>query len=255
MNQFWLIYCHKNKINNKCYIGLTHHTKNPNKRWRNGSAYLSDHHKIFAGAILKYGWDNFEHIILEDNIPTLEEANLREKYWIEQYRTYVGFEDSCGYNATLGGDGVSGQIISEYQKECIRSAHLGKKASEETKQKMSKTRKGKPQHMTQKKIDQINSMHKSWKGRHQSEEVKQRIREAGLGRKHSNESKQKMSERKKKQILCVELNRIFLGYDSVIKFTGEKYHKIHDSIYDTTGTKTAGGYHWKYITKEQINAI
>ena len=49
----------------------------------------------------KYGVENFSvELVEETNIP--EE---REKYWINYYRSYIGFSDCNGYNATLGGDG------------------------------------------------------------------------------------------------------------------------------------------------------
>ena len=75
----YLIYCHVNKINGKRYVGYTSYTHNPNRRWRDGLGYLNGHHKIFASAILKYGWDNFEHIILENNIITAKEAKIKSK--------------------------------------------------------------------------------------------------------------------------------------------------------------------------------
>ena len=34
------------------------------------------------------------------------EIDIREQYWIEYYKSYIGFSDSNGYNATLGGDGT-----------------------------------------------------------------------------------------------------------------------------------------------------
>lgn len=46
----FLIYCHKNKINNKRYIGFTSYVNNPNRRWRDGLGYLNSHHKVFAAA-------------------------------------------------------------------------------------------------------------------------------------------------------------------------------------------------------------
>ncbi len=151
----FLIYCHKNKINNKRYIGFTSYVNNPNRRWRDGLGYLNSHHKVFAAAIEKYGWENFEHEILETNIPTRKEANVREKYWISQYHTYVGDPECWGYNATRGGDGSGGRIVSDEEKEYRRQLKLGTKASEETKRKMSVTRKGKPQHLTEKKLAQL----------------------------------------------------------------------------------------------------
>ena len=153
----YLIYCHENKFNGKRYIGYTSYVKNPNNRWLNGSGYSSKHNRIFAAAIAKYGWCNFDHIILENNIETIELAWEREKYWIAHYHSYVGDPECCGYNAVVGGYGSRGRIMSEEEREYRRQLKLGTKASEETRRKMSATRKGKPQNMTPKKIAQCKS--------------------------------------------------------------------------------------------------
>lgn len=58
------IYIHLNKINDKKYIGIT--CKKPEIRWANGLGYKK---QPFWNAITKYGWDNFEHIIIKDNLP------------------------------------------------------------------------------------------------------------------------------------------------------------------------------------------
>ena len=85
---------HTNKINGKCYIGLT---KNIKRRWvGKGQAYSEC--AVFFKALKKYGWDNFEHIILEKDIPTLELANEREQYWIKYYNS-----KNNGYNLSDGG--------------------------------------------------------------------------------------------------------------------------------------------------------
>ena len=92
----WLIYKHTNKINGKVYIGQTR--QNPKYRWgQYGQKYNEDNIKLYR-AIQKYGWDNFDHEIIEDNIFTQEEADLREQYWINFYDSYYN-----GYNATKGG--------------------------------------------------------------------------------------------------------------------------------------------------------
>ena len=62
------IYCHTNKINGKKYIGQTHDYQ---KRCQ-PSNYKGC--TKFYYAILKYGWENFSHEILEQNL-TLKEAN------------------------------------------------------------------------------------------------------------------------------------------------------------------------------------
>ena len=70
----YTVYMHKNKINGKVYIGITY--QNVKYRWRkNGEGYKK---QKFYNAIKKYGWDNFEHIILFENL-TFEEACLKEQ--------------------------------------------------------------------------------------------------------------------------------------------------------------------------------
>lgn len=108
----WLIYKHTNKINGKCYIGQTKQTASI--RWANGLGYKS-RSCIFWNAIKKYGWNNFEHQILEDNINTQEDANDREIFWIKHFNSYVNFENSNGYNMTLGGNNGEHLGYSVYQ--------------------------------------------------------------------------------------------------------------------------------------------
>lgn len=101
----WIIYKHTNQINGKIYVGQTRQTLKA--RYKNGMGYQShDNQKesIFSAAIKKYGWENFTHEILERNIYSQEEANAREIYWINFFRSYIGFSDCNGYNMTLGGN-------------------------------------------------------------------------------------------------------------------------------------------------------
>lgn len=78
MNKKYCIYLHRNKLNGKCYVGQTCES-DPINRWRiDGSGYKTQ--PCFYRAIIKYGWDNFEHIILEKDL-TAEAANEKECYW------------------------------------------------------------------------------------------------------------------------------------------------------------------------------
>lgn len=92
--QFYLIYLHRNLINNKVYVGMTCYTKNPNHRWRNGEGYKD---QPFYEDIQKYGWENFEHIILEDQVSS-RIVNQREDYWIKYYKAN---DPIYGYNARI----------------------------------------------------------------------------------------------------------------------------------------------------------
>ena len=105
------IYKVTNNINGKVYIGQS--IFEIDKRFKE---HLSDSQKPskssrpFYDAIIKYGKENFSLELVEevDN----EILNEREKFWITEYRSYVGFEDCRGYNATLGGDS---KLTKDYQ--------------------------------------------------------------------------------------------------------------------------------------------
>lgn len=127
-----VVYKHTNKINGKCYIGIVLNGRKPEHRWGiNGCNYLDNTQYKFARAILKYGWDNFEHEILFAGL-TAEEAKAKEKELIKKYDSYKN-----GYNSTLGGDGSLGLKHSKETKEKLRRQHLGTKATEEVRKKMS----------------------------------------------------------------------------------------------------------------------
>lgn len=108
----------------KVYVGIT---SNPPKwRWgRKGTGYTtSGDQKVMKSAILKYGWENFKHVIILEGVSE-SEAKYAEKYLIRWYKLH-----KMSYNMTDGGEGACG----------IR--HYGRKLSDETKRKMSESRKG-----------------------------------------------------------------------------------------------------------------
>lgn len=82
----------------KHYIGITSR-ENPNDRWKDGFGYYG---QIFYSAIKKYGWDNFTHEILKENM-SLSEALIAEQEAIKEYDSLVGHK---GYNLSPGGDYV-----------------------------------------------------------------------------------------------------------------------------------------------------
>lgn len=94
------VYMHKNKSNGKVYIGQTKNSLK--RRWNNGKGYATS--PYFCNAIEKYGWDNFEHVLLHDNL-SKEEADETEKFYIQKFQSYL---QECGYNISLGGSGLTG---------------------------------------------------------------------------------------------------------------------------------------------------
>lgn len=97
------IYKITNKINGKIYIGKTSRT--PQIRWSEHKQYshlIERYNTPLYHAMRKYGIDNFDFTVIEDNISNLEKLNEREKYYIELYNS-TSHEN--GYNIVLGGDG------------------------------------------------------------------------------------------------------------------------------------------------------
>ena len=104
----YLIYCYCNKQNLKKYIGITRRTLEQRELNHISEAYNPNclkYNTPFKCAIRKYSIDEFDKMII-DYADNLEEANKKEKYYIEKYNTYCYKKNGWGYNATEGGDGV-----------------------------------------------------------------------------------------------------------------------------------------------------
>ena len=129
------VYKHTNTINNKVYIGIT--CQIPRYRWGGcGQGYKNSPH--FYSAILKYGWDNFTHEILYQNLSEKEAKKIEEEL-IEQYKAR---NPLYGYNSNKGGDC---HIPNERTRQQQSISALNRPiVSEETKQKLSKVNKGRP---------------------------------------------------------------------------------------------------------------
>ena len=109
MEKTFCVYMHTNKINGKKYVGIT--KEKPERRWgKNGCRYRTG---VFAKAIAKYGWDNFEHKILFENLSQIE-AQQKEIDLIKEFRS---FANEYGYNSTKGGERYFGFVFSDQTKE------------------------------------------------------------------------------------------------------------------------------------------
>lgn len=91
------VYMHTNNFNDMRYIGIT--SLNVHKRWHDGEGYKGSY--FYKEGIAKAGWQNFRHEIVYGNL-TKEEAECIETELIYKYRTYIGWDDCWGYNATKG---------------------------------------------------------------------------------------------------------------------------------------------------------
>lgn len=234
METIYKVYVHINKINGKRYYGIT--SQKPEKRWKNGKGYKNN--QYFARAIEKYGWDNFQHIVIAKGL-TEEEAKWLE---IELIREWDTTNNDYGYNITKGGD--DNPMNNEETKKKVSKTKKGKPCSEEHKKNISEAMKGKP------------TWNKGKTGIY-TEEVKKKMSEAhrgkptwNKGKPCSEECRKKISESKKgkggKQIYCVELDMYFDTVTEASKFVGCSQSTISCVLSPNQGNKTAKGYHFIY---------
>lgn len=122
MEKKYYIYKHINKINGKIYIGQTN--QDPERRWRPDGSGYKDSPKFWQ-AILKYGWNNFDHEIIEI-VDNSDLANKQEIYWIAYYDTYDN--DEKGYNMTPGGDNYMTELWQnpEYREKMCKSFSIAR---------------------------------------------------------------------------------------------------------------------------------
>ncbi len=145
-----------------------------------------------------------------------------EQRWIAYYRDLVGDRLT---NTTTGGDGVPGWVPSDETKAKIAAAHRGRRGhrhapetiekmkaarklqvfSEETKHKISESKKGKklsPEHLENMRLRQTGRVHTeetkqkisaAHKGRVPTDEARKNMGISQRGRKHTPETKAKMS--------------------------------------------------------------
>ena len=156
------IYVHQNKFNLKIYVGYSSRLK---RRWQatKSTAFnINDpqYNEPLYNAIRRDGWDNFEHQIIEE-FDNKEDALGAEKFWIEFFRSNRKiYGKEYGYNLHEGGNlppiiygnqHAKGAKHTEEWKNnmsVVMTGHpsytKGMKFSDETKEKMSKSAKGKP---------------------------------------------------------------------------------------------------------------
>lgn len=135
----FIVYCHTLKNDGRRYVGIT--CQKPYIRWHYGKGYRKNTH--IRNAIDKYGWNNFEHTILFENL-TEQEAIDKEIELIEKWQLR---DRTKGFNICIGGGGTNGCNkgrnkgfhLTEETKEKIRQANLGKKQSRETVEKRNQS--------------------------------------------------------------------------------------------------------------------
>lgn len=130
----YTVYLHINPLNERVYVGITN--QNVYTRWKNGKGYTKC--KKFYNAILKYGWDNFEHIIFCKTCK--DRALLVEALLIKYFKS-----KNLSYNITDGGeDNIPSMLGKHHTEEAKRKiSEAGRRpCSEQTKIKIGLSNKG-----------------------------------------------------------------------------------------------------------------
>lgn len=138
-----IIYKLTNKVNGKVYIGKTERTIKERM-----DEHIRHNYIVVDKAIRKYGIDSFV-VEVVDSASSIEELDKKEQEWIEKCDCLL----PKGYNQTFGGSTSKGfhhrdeskQKMSISKSEAYKgegNPFYGKKHSEESKAKMSRSRKG-----------------------------------------------------------------------------------------------------------------
>lgn len=176
------IYCFKNLVNGKVYIGQS---VNIQRRYKQHLSNINNlkHQEAIYLALRKYGVENFSFEILKEC--DINNLSKFEQYYISKYDAY-----GCnGYNETVGGEGSIGYKHTKESKEKMSASRKGRIVNEEWKQHMRDS----------------STHHTPWnKDKKLSEEHKEKISNSLSGHKHTIDSKEKMSKNSvcKKAVIC-----------------------------------------------------
>lgn len=204
----YIIYLHKNKINHKCYVGQT--CQKPEQRWgRNGQGYYQQ--SYFYRAIQKYGWDNFEHIILETDIDETH-VDERECFWAGYYHALA----PEGYCLSVGKNNVTIQSQNSFENRS--------KASKEKWQSID----------YREKVVQGRKEMWSTSSKELQDKMLANLDRSGAGGKA-----------RSKKVECIETHMIYNSTREAERLTGINHCNISQVC--TGKRKTAGKLHWRYI--------
>lgn len=228
------IYKITNLLNDKFYIGSTCNFKDRKSKHKNRKS-----NTIISRAIQKYGWDNFKFEIIE--YCDVDKLIERESYYFELLQP---FKENNGYNIL---------------RNPIKNGWVDAKHTEESKMKMSESRKGIiPWNKGKKGVQECSD-----ETRKLYSEQRKGEKNSFYGKKHSKETIKHLKEIAKQRDMS-HCNKKVVQLD---KITGEII-KIWDSISDAADqvlgnkknsrisavcrgrAKSAGGFRWLYFIQE-----
>jgi len=205
------IYKIKNIVNGKCYVGQSIDIRNRIKKHIIELKSNKHNNQYLQYSWNKYGESNFIFEIIETCSP--EELFFKEGYWINEFKS---LNKNFGYNVEIVDATLGKKICSDETKDKISKSlkgrvpwNVGIKASQESREKMSKSQKSKIFTEEHRKNLSI-----SRKKRVISEETKRKISNSkkGMpsvfkGKKHTEESRRKMSNALKGKKMSIDTRK------------------------------------------------
>lgn len=208
--------------NGKVYIGVT--SKKPEKRFNGGLGYQKQ--PLFYNAIRKYGWENFEHVILAEGL-SAEEASQKE---IGLILCYNSNDRKYGYNRSIGGEyGATGVKYTEEQRVARSKRLAGRTLSEETKAKIGNA--NRKYVMSEQHKAAISAFHK---GKPWSEEEREKITAAG--------------KKYWRKVVCLDSEGNFIREFESITIAAKAVGVDQSAISNVLSgrNKTSKGFIWRY---------
>ena len=224
------IYLITNNLNGSTYVGQS---VNINRRFMEHRTPHGTMNSIKL-AIRKYGINNFSFSVLEQC--EIKELNEKERYWVDKLKPR--------YNRTSGGEGCRNHTVSPEARKVL---------SEKNKKHWDSLPKEKQAEICARfKRPEI--------GHSVSESTREKLRNANIGKKQSNESKAKfvktMLEKKEsgwvkdgsgtyKKIVCLESGLVFESVKSAASYYGISPSRISSVL--KKRQKSTDGKHFSYV--------
>lgn len=242
MNDY-TVYMHVNKINGMRYIGLT--CQSVAVRWQaGGNGYRKQSH--FWRAIKKYGWDNFKHVIIAEEL-SREEACALEVELIKRYQTT---DNTKGYNKSTGGDAGGRGVVKSKKARATASKCLSDLWKDPVfrKEAVQRTIDMNKSEAIRKKKSASN------KGRVLSQASRDKISRAKQGKSLGPFSKEHIARMKanhaggadKVAVICIDTNEHFQSINDAARAKGINKKGISGCCRKMPHYNTAGGYRWRF---------
>lgn len=210
----------------RLYIGSS---TNIERRWSSHRYLLSVNRHcsiILQNHVNKYGFKDLEFTIIL--LCKKDELIKQEQYYVDLYDPYFNIIKNIGNNKFGFSEEVRKEMSERMKK---RPPRIGYKMSEETKAKISASKKGKkasPE--TKRKLKLSYNGAKNMLGKHHTEEFKERMRQKSKGNKYGMANRgRKFTEEHRRKISLGQLGQIRITKKSVKVMnirTGETYPSI-----------------------------